>query len=195
MSRNQTIILITVLIIVIVLGGLLAVTQFSDDTSAIATTESPIATEVVVATEASETEQVDVVPQTEEVILGSEGGYSIAFAQAEIYSQNDALLDNATLSSVERYSLITASFLTEIVSITINPDDITLIDDSGNEYPAIEDGTPLNPYAINSELTIGESLRGFVVFTLPVDAIPTTLQWCPAGNCDALIETNVTVNE
>lgn len=172
------------------------------DTAVATDASEPDSTVDIVETATEETEADataittdDEAVATEEIVAGSEGGYSLSPATAEIYTADNPILDNVTPSSDEQHLLVTVSFLAEIASVTINVADVTLIDESGTMYDPIEDGTPLAPYAIGTELTIGESLRGFVVFALPADATPATLQWCPAGNCDALIESPVIVNE
>ncbi|MEL6308456.1 MAG: hypothetical protein AAFQ52_09965 [Chloroflexota bacterium] len=213
MNQRQS--LFAIVVIILVIFGLLAVWQFngsSDDatpqeTVAVADVTDDIAddgesSEDVSETEEAETEPVDAVEteavdttETEIIELNADGEYSLAPVSAEIFTSDDPLLEEATLGAGEQQILVTASFYSERTPVTVNVGDVTLIDDEGDFYSAIENGETLAPYAIGAELTVGTSLRGFVVFTVPVDAQPAMLEWCPAGNCDAVVASEVNVNE
>lgn len=214
MNKRQ--LLFAFVVIVFVVFGLLAVWLFggsSDDvmpqeTVAVADVTDDVIGDNESSEEVAETEEADAEPvdavATEEVDTGettnndesnADGSYSIAPVSAEVFTDENPLLEDVSLGADEQQILVTASFYSASTSITVNVGDVTLIDDEGNSYSPIENGETLTPYAIGAELTAGTSLRGFVVFAVPVDAQPAMLEWCPAGNCDAVVASEVTVNE
>lgn len=127
---------------------------------------------------------------------GSEGGYSLTPASTEFYSVEDATPGGVDApADGERLVLVTISFLAEVSPISVSAEHVSLIDDAGNTYFPYADGGTISPYIAGAELTVGTSLRGFLVFAIPNDATPEMITWCPAGNCDFVVETTVIVNE
>lgn len=140
------------------------------------------------------------VPAETEVAIddsaGSEGGYSLTPANTEFYSAEDTPPGGVEApAGGDRLVLVTVSFLAEVAPISVSAEHVSLIDDAGNTYFPYADGGTISPYIAGAELSVGTSLRGFLVFAIPEDATPETIEWCPAGNCDFAVESTVIVNE
>ncbi|MFP4344200.1 MAG: DUF4352 domain-containing protein [Anaerolineales bacterium] len=65
--------------------------------------------------------------------------------------------------------------------VTVMRESLTLIDREGGRYTpdAPDEGT--QPPLIGTRLETGEDLLGLVRFTIPEEAQPVTLAWCPSG--------------
>jgi hypothetical protein len=185
---NRLISLIAVIILIVVVGGaaFLLLREDAPPTDP-AVTEEPAETEETAASEeASES--------TAEFVAGADG-YSITPAQAELYPAESDNIPTALgqPETGQQWVMLTVSLLNEASDdpVPVSADELTLFDEDDNEYRPLEEAGTISPYLVGAELTRDESLRGFVVFQTPTDAVPAIIQWCPNGSCDPALRADI----
>lgn len=65
--------------------------------------------------------------------------------------------------------------------LVIERQSLILIDQQGGRYVPDEPDEETSPPLVGARLEAGEDLLGLVRFTIPDDARPVTLEWCPQG--------------
>ena len=71
-------------------------------------------------------------------------------------------------------------------SLAIRRESLTLVGSQNEHFEADVSDEQLQPSLAGARLKPGESLLGFIKFTLPGEVIPEVIQWCPSNNsnCD-----------
>lgn len=145
--------------------------------SAPTATEEPNATEEAVATE-------EVMPDSR---------YFTSYQRIEYFDgSEDAPFPErfGEPAEGERFAMITMGIGNQSADepLTIASEEFMLEDSDGETYTpfAFSDETPgPSPLLYGGDpLATEESINGFVVFAIPMEATPQTLTWCPNGDCD-----------
>gem|GEM_PF-1662684 len=69
----------------------------------------------------------------------------------------------------------------------VEPESLTLIDDSGNRYSPVSPDDYLAAPMIDITLEGSISIQGSIGFEIPEDAEAETLEWCPYNDCTTLM--------
>lgn len=78
-------------------------------------------------------------------------------------------------------------------TVSVDTEDLTLLDAQGNRYEPGEMVERVQPSLIGSTLEAEDSVYGFAIFAVPEDVEPNTVEWCPGGQCDEPLRTPVTL--
>lgn len=131
-----------------------------------------------------------ITPVVTEEIIPFADGYSIAISQVQEFS-GDTPSSMPSLGEGQKFVLFTVSLLNEEAAdaITVERQDIMLLDTEGNTYEPIEQGTTISPLLQDITLETGDSFIGFALFSMPEDMTPDIFRWCLSDSCDVRIQT------
>ncbi len=129
--------------------------------------------------------------------LSANRAYSLAASPAQVLAGDGDIEIPETypeLPEGQKFVVVTATItnVSAAEPIAIEREHLALIDGDGDEYPPVEvEG--ISPLLYDLELVPEQSLRGFALFTIPEDVTPEYIQWCPAGDCEQIVQSPIVI--
>lgn len=116
-------------------------------------------------------------------VISSDGDYYVAVS----YAQEVENPPNG-----KRQIIITATLAnTGGETVEVAPEHLILVDTNDKRYAPETPDQDTNPALVDTKLLQGASVYGFVKYTLPMDATPKLLEWCPGGTCSLALRSVV----
>lgn len=144
---------------------------------------APVATDEVIA------DATPTVEPTTAPFITADGAFYIAVSYAIDAPDQDSgdLPPTGT-----RWLIVTATLANRSdTPITINADDLEIIDSADNRYTAYPPDDNTQPPLVTATLQAGEDILGLARFAVPFDGDLVALAWCPGGNCDQPIQSPI----
>lgn len=178
----------------------------SDVDTALATEEAVVTPDVDETPEldSNATEVVEDTAATDLTVASSSNNlppqFDISVSYANLYGSDSDMEAPESLGAPpagQRWVMVTGTLFNNSASdtISIDTDDLILVTEDGEEFLPEAPNGEINPYLVETNILATESIYGFVVYAIPVDATPASLRWCPAGICDAPLIIEIPVLE